>query len=60
MGRNGWLWYVQVPEDWENPCIWAWDEDGNNAFAAWPGEEMDADRGNEGGIMCGFLRGRIM
>lgn len=40
--------YVQVPEDWENPCIWAWDEEGNNAFAAWPGEEMDADRGNEG------------
>ena len=36
--------YVQVPEDWENPCIWAWDEEGNNAFAAWPGEEMDADR----------------
>ena len=20
--------YGQVPEDWENPCIWAWDEEG--------------------------------
>ena len=20
--------YVQVPEDWENPCVWAWDSDG--------------------------------
>ena len=29
--------YVQVPQDWESPCIWAWDEEGNNAFAAWPG-----------------------
>ena len=24
--------YVQVPQDWENPCVWAWDDDGNNAF----------------------------
>ena len=35
--------YVQVPQDWENPCVWAWDSDGNNAFTAWPGEEMEAD-----------------
>lgn len=40
--------YTQVPEDWENPCIWAWDEEGNNVFEAWPGGEMDADTGNEG------------
>lgn len=40
--------YVQVPEDWESPCLWAWDEAGNNAFAAWPGGEMDADKKNEG------------
>ena len=40
--------YVQVPQDWENPCVWAWDDDGNNAFEAWPGEEMDADSANEG------------
>ena len=40
--------YVQVPEDWENPCVWAWDSDGNNAFTAWPGEEMEADTANDG------------
>ncbi|WP_343247609.1 starch-binding protein [Diplocloster hominis] len=40
--------YAQVPQDWENPCIWAWDEEGNNAFAAWPGGDMDADSANEG------------
>ncbi len=40
--------YVQVPEDWESPCVWAWDSDGNNAFAAWPGEEMEADAANDG------------
>ena len=40
--------YVQVPKDWEAPCVWAWDDDGNNAFEAWPGEEMDADTTNEG------------
>ncbi|MCM1143817.1 MAG: starch-binding protein [Blautia sp.] len=40
--------YVQVPGDWENPCVWAWDEDGNNAFDAWPGGETEADAGNEG------------
>ena len=40
--------YVQVPQDWENPCVWAWDDDGNNACEAWPGEEMEADSANEG------------
>jgi hypothetical protein len=40
--------YVQVPTDWENPCIWAWDEDGNNAFDAWPGGETEADPANDG------------
>lgn len=40
--------YVQVPEDWENPCIWAWDDDGNNAFEAWPGQETEADTANNG------------
>ena len=39
--------YVQVPEDWSGPCLWAWDEDGNNAFAAWPGGEMEQDLNNE-------------
>lgn len=40
--------YVQVPEDWSSPCVWAWDEDGNNAFEAWPGGETEADAGDEG------------
>lgn len=40
--------YVQVPEDWQSPCVWAWDEEGNNAFEAWPGGETEADAGNEG------------
>ena len=40
--------YVQVPEDWSDPCVWAWDDDGNNAFEAWPGGETDADPANEG------------
>lgn len=40
--------YVQVPADWAAPCVWAWDEDGNNAFEAWPGGETEADADNEG------------
>ena len=40
--------YMQVPSDWENPCVWAWDEAGNNAFTAWPGGEAEADPANEG------------
>ena len=33
---------VKVPEGWEVPHAWAWADDGTNAFAAWPGEEMEA------------------
>ncbi len=44
--------YVQVPEDWAEPCFWAWDADGNNAFAAWPGGAAEADPGNEGWYYC--------
>lgn len=40
--------YVQTPSDWESPCVWAWNEDGTNAFEAWPGEAMDQDAANEG------------
>ncbi len=32
---------VQVPEGWDAPCLWTWADDGTNAFAAWPGEEME-------------------
>lgn len=40
--------YVQVPSDWEGPCVWAWDDAGNNAFEAWPGEAAEPDSANEG------------
>ncbi len=33
---------VHVPEGWEAPSLWAWADDGTNAFAAWPGEELEA------------------
>lgn len=32
---------VKVPEGWEAPNLWAWADDGTNAFDAWPGEAMD-------------------
>ncbi len=39
---------VQVPADWDAPCVWAWDEDGNNAFDAWPGGETENIPDNDG------------
>lgn len=44
--------YAQVPEDWTEPCIWAWADDGTNAFEAWPGEKMTADENNPGWCYC--------
>ena len=32
---------VQVPEGLDAPHVCAWTDDGTNAFAAWPGEEME-------------------
>ena len=32
---------VKVPEGWGVPNLWAWADDGTNAFAAWPGEAME-------------------
>ena len=32
---------VSVPEGWEAPNLWAWADDGTNAFAAWPGEALE-------------------
>ena len=32
---------VHVPKGWDAPHAWAWADDGTNAFAAWPGEEME-------------------
>ena len=46
------LLYAQVPEDWSAPCVWAWSDDGTNAFDAWPGGEMTADEANEGWYYC--------
>lgn len=40
--------YANVPSDWENPCVWTWDDEGNSAFEAWPGEAMQKDDANEG------------
>ena len=40
---------VKVPADWENPCLWAWQENGDNdinAFDAWPG--MALTKGENG------------
>lgn len=44
--------YAQVPQDWSEPCLWAWSDDGANAFAAWPGGEMEPDPGNPGWYYC--------
>ena len=44
--------YVQLPGDWAEPYLWAWSDDGVNAFDAWPGGEMEADSGNEGWYYC--------
>lgn len=42
--------YVETPDGWENPCVWAWDDDGAGAYAnlGWPGKNMIADESNEG------------
>ena len=32
--------YAYVPDSWENPGIWAWDDNQKNAFEAWPGLAM--------------------
>lgn len=38
--------HAQTPDDWENPCIWAWSApDGTNAFTSWPGENLEEKDG---------------
>jgi len=44
--------YLSVPNDWEEPHLWAWSDDGKNAFNAWPGGEAEADPDNEGWFYC--------
>ena len=43
--------YAQVPDGWDAPCIWAWDDDGTGAFSSWPGGEMEAV-GEDGWYYC--------
>ena len=54
--------FASVPEGWENPCIWAWADDGTGAFDAWPGGEMEPV-GEEGWYFCyvpGFVTNIIV
>ena len=39
---------VKVPDDWKDPCVWAWNSDGKNAFEAWPGGQCDVRKDNDG------------
>ena len=32
--------YAYVPDSWDSPCVWAWDDNQKNAFEAWPGLAM--------------------
>lgn len=32
--------YAKLPSDWSAPHLWAWADDGTNAFDAWPGKAM--------------------
>lgn len=40
--------YAKVPESWEYPCVWAWDDAGISAFPSWPGDLMEMDSNNAG------------
>jgi len=40
--------YINVPDDWENPHVWAWDDGGNSVFSTWPGGAAEADPNNAG------------
>ena len=44
--------YAKLPSDWSAPHLWAWADDGTNAFDAWPGGEMEADSHNDGWYYC--------
>ena len=52
---------VKTPEGWEAPCLWAWADDGTNAFAAWPGEELEPlDGGWYYAYVPGFVQNIIV
>lgn len=42
--------YVEAPDGWESPHVWAWDADGTGAYAnlGWPGKAMVEDNDNSG------------
>jgi hypothetical protein len=40
--------YIEVPQDWADTYVWAWNDNGEAAFAAWPGEAAQPDPANEG------------
>ena len=44
--------YAKLPSAWSDPHLWAWADDGTNAFDAWPGGEMEADSNNDGWYYC--------
>ena len=33
--------YVEVPDTWGTPNIWAWTDSNGNVYDAWPGEPME-------------------
>jgi hypothetical protein len=40
--------YAQIPDSWEAPHVWAWNNDGDHAFSNWPGGAMQEDPNNPG------------
>ena len=44
--------YVHVPNEWNMPCVWAWNDDGTNVYDAWPGGELEKDPENDGWYYC--------
>lgn len=42
--EDGYTLYITVPEDWTEPCLWAWSHpDGTNMYTTWPGEPITYD-----------------
>ena len=48
--------YAKLPSDWSDPHLWAWADDGTNAFDAWPGGEWKQTATTTVGITAGFLK----
>ena len=53
--------HASVPASWETVNMWAWSDDGVNAFSAWPGEAMEAsDDGWYTGEVPNFVNNLII